>query len=186
MAPLRSPRIDPQTLAGTGKLASLRTKFVVFFSLILILTCSTLSWYFIEVRRVSMTDNLNQLGTILLTSVVNNGQFRYGALIAEDRATLREFVESLMAVEDVMYVVIRGADHIILAQQNKLVRESSGSITFTQERRYYPDEAIAEALYGEPTTAPRITRVALSKDKILMPDAGTSNSLWILSSLKEN
>ena len=186
MATLGSPRTDPWTLPGGAKLASLRTKFVVFFSLILILTCSTLSWYFIEVRRVSMTDNLNQLGTILLTSVVNNGQFRYGGLIAEDRATLREFVESLMAVDDVVYVVIRGADHIILAQQNKIVHESSGSVTFTQERRYYPDEGIAEALYGEPTTAPRITPVALSKDKILMPDAGTSNSLWILSSLKEN
>ena len=186
MATLHSPRIDHWTLPSRGKLASLRTKFVVFFSLILILTCSTLSWYFIEVRRVSMTDNLNQLGTILLTSVVNNGQFRYGGLIAEDRATLREFVESLMAVDDVVYVVIRGADHIILAQQNKIVRESSGSVTFTQERRYYPDEAIAEALYGEPTTKPLITPVALSKDKILMPDGGTSNSLWILSSLREN
>src|SRR5690348_1974056 len=180
----QTPR-DASPLTG-GKISSLRTKFVVFFSLILILTCSTLSWYFIQLRRVSMTENLNQLGTILLTSVVNNGQFRYGALIAEDRATLREFVESLMAVEDVMYVVIRGADHIILAQQNKLVRESSGSITFTQERRYYPDEAIAEDLYRAPTSTPRITPVALSKDKILMPDGGPSDSLWILSSLTDN
>ena len=154
---LQSSRIETSPLGGTGKISTLRTKFVVFFSLILILTCSTLSWYFIEVRRVSMTDNLNQLGTILLTSVVNNGQFRYGGLIAEDRATLREFIESLMAVDDVVYVVIRGADHIILAQQNKLVRESSGSVTFSQERRYYPDEAIAEGMYRQPTSAPRIT-----------------------------
>lgn len=172
--------------AGSRKLASLRTKFVVFFSLILILTCSTLSWYFIEVRRVSMTENLNQLGIILLTSVVNNGQFRYGGLIAEDRATLREFVESLMAVDDVVYVVIRGADHIILAQQNKIVRESSGSVTFSQERRFYPNEAIAEQLYRSPTNVPQITPVALSKDKILIPDEGTSNTMWILSSLSEN
>lgn len=172
--------------AGSRKLASLRTKFVIFFSLILILTCSTLSWYFIEVRRVSMTENLNQLGIILLTSVVNNGQFRYGGLIAEDRATLREFVDSLMAVDDVVYVVIRGADHIILAQQNKIVRESSGSVTFSQERRYYPEEAIAERLYRSPTNVPHITPVALSKDKILIPDEGTSNTMWILSSLNEN
>ena len=147
MATVQSTRIDTSPAPGARKLASLRTKFVVFFSLILILTCSTLSWYFIQVRRVSMTENLNQLGTILLTSVVNNGQFRYGALIAEDRATLREFVESLMTVEDVVYVVIRGADHIILAQQNKLVRESSGNLTFSQERRYYPEDAIVEELY---------------------------------------
>jgi two-component system, sensor histidine kinase and response regulator len=183
---LQSTRIDPAHLAAGGPFASIRTKFVVFFSLILILTSSALSWYFIEVRRASMTDNLNQLGTILLTSVVNNGQFRYGGLIAEDRATLHEFVESLMAVDDVVYVVIRGADHIILAQQNKIVRESSGSITFTQERRYYPDEAIAEEMYRQPTSTPRITRVALSNDKILVPDGGTSSPMWVLSSLTES
>src|SRR6187551_3134359 len=183
--PMTSPQSTLQ-LSGLGKLASIRTKFVVFFSLILILTSSALSWYFIEVRRVSMTENLNQLGTILLTSVVSNGQFRYTGLIAEDRATLREFVESLMAVEDVVYVVIRGADHIILAQQNKIVRESSGSLTFSQERRYYPDEAIAEELYRHPTNAPMITPVVLSKDKILLPDSGTSNTIWILSSLTDS
>ena len=172
---------------STGRRATLRSKFLIFFSLILILTSSTLSWYFIEVRRVSMTDNLNQLGTILLTSVVNNGQFRYGGLIAEDRTTLREFVESLMAIEDVVYVVIRGADHIILAQQNRLIQESSGgSITFSQERRFYPDEAIAEALYRQPASTPHITPVALSKDKIFIPGGGTSDPVWILSSLKDN
>ena len=183
---LQSARIDPLSMAFGGKLASIRTKFVVFFSLILILTSSALSWYFIEARRVSMTDNLNQLGIILLTSVVNNGQFRYGGLIAEDRATLREFVESLMAVDDVVYVVIRGADHMILAQQNKLVRESSGSVTFSQERRYYPEETIAETLYDRPSAQPHITPVALTQDKILVPDSGTSDPLWILSSLTEN
>jgi signal transduction histidine kinase len=183
--PMTSPQSTPQ-LSGLGKLASIRTKFVVFFSLILILTSSALSWYFIEVRRVSMTENLNQLGTILLTSVVNNGQFRYGGLIAEDRATLQQFVESLMAIDDVVYVVIRGADHIILAQQNKIVRESLGSVTFTQERRFYPDETIAEELYREPASAPSITPVALSQNKILVPNGGTSNPIWILSSLTEN
>ncbi|HZH49602.1 MAG TPA: hypothetical protein VFD86_07510, partial [Nitrospira sp.] len=164
---------------GLGKLASLRTKFVMFFSLILILACSTLSWYFIDAKRHSMIEDLNQLGTILLTSVVNNGQFRYGGLIAEDRATLRQFTESLMAVDDVVYVVIRGADHLILAQQNKLVKESSGSVTFTQERRFYPEESIAETLYAKPITTPSITPIAQS--------AGSgSDALWILSPLTEN
>ena len=171
---------------GLGKLASLRTKFVMFFSLILILACSTLSWYFIDAKRHSMIEDLNQLGTILLTSVVNNGQFRYGGLIAEDRATLRQFTESLMAVDDVVYVVIRGADHLILAQQNKLVKESSGSVTFTQERRFYPEESIAETLYAKPITTPSITPIAQSADKILIPTGSGSDALWILSPLTEN
>ena len=178
-------RINTRPTVGLGMLASLRTKFVLFFSLILIVATSILTWYFIESKRMSMTENLNQLGTILLTSVVNNGQFRFGALMAEDAVTLRQFTESLMAVDDVVYVVIRGADHDILAQQNKLPRESSGSITFTQERRFYPEESLAEALYGDPRETPLITPMALSPDKILVPHSG-SDKLWIFSPLTEN
>lgn len=167
MDPASGP--SPPLSGRPMRFVSLRTKFMVLFGAILILSCSTLTWYFVEGRRQLLTANLHRLGTILLTSVVNNGQFRYGALIAEDRATLQHFVESLIAVEDVVYVVIRGADGMILAQQNKLVRESSGSLTFTQERRYYPDERITRDLYTAPITAPRITLLRLSDDKILVP-----------------
>lgn len=162
------------SLMTTLRFVSLRTKFVVFFALILIVTCSTLSWYFLDSRRVFMTDSLHQLGRILITSIVNNGQFRYGALIAEDRMTLQQFTESLIALDDVVYVVIRGADGMILAQQNKLVRESPGNLTFTQERRYYPDEQIALRLYEAPVTVPLITPVRLSPDKILVTDIDSS------------
>ncbi|HKE61708.1 MAG TPA: ATP-binding protein [Nitrospira sp.] len=130
-----------------------------------------------------MRENLDQLGTILLTSVVNNNSFRYGAVIGEDRERLREFTESLMAIDDVVYVVIRGTEHLILAQQNKLVKVSLGSITFSQERRFYPDESIAEALYREPSETPLITPLALSEEKLLVPASGES---WILSPLKDN
>ena len=178
----RPTAAPPTPLPGpVARFAGLRTKFMVFFGLILILTCSTLTWYFVESRSALLTENLHRLGAILLTSVANNGQFRYGALIAEDRATLLHFTESLIALDDVAYVVIRGADGMILAQQNKLVRESSGSLTLTQERRYYPDEAIARALYRDPVATPRITPVVLSADKILIPQAGMSNRLSAFS-----
>lgn len=167
---------------SASRFVSLRTKFVAFFSLILIVACSTLTWYFIETRRAAMIQDLQQLGTILLTSVVNNGQFRYGGLIAEDRATLRQFTESLMAVEDVVYVVIRGADHMILAQQNKLVKESSGSLTFSQERRLYPDEQLALEVAQTPITVPRMTPVSLSKEHMtLLPSSAEEERSWLLS-----
>ena len=76
----KSPMPLPRT-----RFLSLRTKFVLFFSLILVIACSTLSWYYVEERREAMTDNLQQLGTILLTSVVRNEHFRYAGLVAEDR-----------------------------------------------------------------------------------------------------
>src|SRR5215510_11809352 len=178
--------IDTMRTGALRKFSSLRTKFVLFFSLILILSGTTLSWYFIESRRASMRENLDQLGTILLTSVVNNNQFRYGAVIGEDRDRLREFTDGLMAIDDVVYVVIRGTDRLILAQQNKLVKESLGSITFSQERRFYPDESIAEALYEQPTDNPLITPLALSAEKILVSSDRVSEGPWILSPLKDN
>ena len=186
--PMTALRSQPDSMhtGGLRKFSSLRTKFVLFFSLILILSGTILSWYFIESRRASMRENLDQLGTILLTSVVNNNQFRYGAVIGEDRDRLREFTESLMAIDDVVYVVIRGTDHLILAQQNKLVKESLGSMTFSQERRFYPDESIAEALYQQPTDNPVITPLALSAEKILVSTDRVSERPWILSPLKDN
>ena len=66
----RNPESRP-----TGRFFGLRMKFVVLFSMILIMTCSSLSWYFIETRRQAMTDNLEELGTILLTNTVRNEHF---------------------------------------------------------------------------------------------------------------
>lgn len=180
-----SPAVTTPPPLARGRFIGLRTKFLLFFSLILIVTSSTLSWYFIQTRRAAMTAELHELGTILLTSLVSNGQFRYGALIAEDRATLRQFVESLMAADEVVYVVIRGADHMILAQQNKLVNESSGSLTFSQERRFYPDERIADALYGSQISTPQMTRVTLSPEKILVP-ADHAGSMGLRSLFESN
>ncbi len=164
-------------LASPFRFVSLRTKFVVFFGLILILSCSTLTWYFVESRRALMTEHLQHLGGLLLTNVVNNGQFRYGALIAEDRQTLEQFMESLMALDDVVYVVVRGADGIILAQQNKLAPDSPANLTFTQERRLYPDESIALRLYETPVTSPLITPVRQSSERILVADSSQSDRL---------
>ncbi len=64
----------PTSLPSKG-FPSLRTKFVLFFTIILAIACSTLSWYFIENRREAMADNLQQLGTILLANVVRNEHF---------------------------------------------------------------------------------------------------------------
>lgn len=180
------PNARPGLPQSAGlRFVSLRTKFVVFFSLILILSCSALSGYFLETRRAVMIDNLHRLGNILLASVVNNRQFRFGGLIAEDRATLQQFTDSLIAVEDVVYVVIRGADGQILAQQNKLVRESPKSPTAAQERRYYPDEQIAHALYRMPVSAPHITPVAFSEADILVPKTVSDEGFFSFSPLKE-
>lgn len=83
----------PPPGAPSKRFISLRTKFVVFFSLILVLTCSTLSWYFVEIRRAAMLETLHRLGTILLTNIAHNNHFRFAGLIAEDQTTLQQYIE---------------------------------------------------------------------------------------------
>ena len=151
----------PMPLPTSGFL-SLRTKFVLFFSLILIIACSTLSWYYIEERREAMTNNLQQLGTILLTSVVSNDGFRYAGLVAEDHVTLQQFIDSLVAVQDVVYVVITRPDGTVLAQYTKGARQSSSSLVRSVGHPLYPDSQIAKQLFHIIEHAPQITRLPIS------------------------
>jgi len=158
--PLKDPLV-PTPLPTQGFL-SLRTKFVLFFSLILIIACSALSWYYVIERREAMTNNLRQLGTILLTSVVDNAGFRYAGLVAEDRATLQQFIDSLVAVQDVVYVVITRSDGTVLAQYSKGTRQSSSSLVRSASYPLYPDSQIAKQLFASASTAPQITRLPIT------------------------
>ena len=150
------------TPVPANRFLSLRTKFVLFSSLILITACVTLSWYIIEIRRAAMTNNLQQLGTILLTSVVRNEHFHYAGLIAEDHATLQQFIGGLVAVEEVVYVVITGADGNVLARHTKGVRQSSSSLVRSVDHPLYPDSQIAKQLFRSSSTNPLMTRLSTS------------------------
>src|SRR4249920_1463526 len=124
--PLHPPEEPGVSVALPSKgFPNLRTKFVLLFSVILAIACSTLSWFYVEERRTAMAGTLEQLGTILLTSVAGNDTFRYAGLVAGDRATLQQFMEGLMDVQDVVYVVITGSDGIVLAKNTKGSRQSS-------------------------------------------------------------
>ncbi len=159
-SPTEEP-ITPLPLPTHGFL-SLRTKFVLFFTLILIIACSTWSWYYVVERRAAMTDNLQQLGTVLLASVVNNAGFRYAGLVAEDRATLQHFIDSLVAVQDVVYVVITRSDGTVLAQYTKGARRSSSSLVRSIDYPLYPDSQIAKRLFQSSSATPQITRLPIS------------------------
>ena len=151
----------PMPLPRHGFL-SLRTKFVLFFSLILVLACSTLSWYYVAERRTAMADNLQQLGTILLTSVVHNEHFQYAGLVAEDRTTLQQFIDGLVAVQDVVYVVVTRSDGTVLAQYTKGSRQSSDSLARSLDHPLYPDSRIAAPLFQSSNPLPRMTPISLS------------------------
>ena len=159
-SPMEQPR--PLVALPARGFPSIRTKFVLFFIFILIIACSTLSWYYVEERRAAMTGNLQQLGTILLTSVVRNEHFQYAGLVGEDRATLQQFIEGLVAVQDVVYVVITGSDGNVLAQYTKGARQSSASLVRSEDHPLYPDRQISKQLFQSSSTTPLMTRLSIS------------------------
>ncbi len=162
----------------------LRLKFVLLFSVILIATCSSLSWYFIETRRTTMTDSLQELGTILLTNTVRNDHFRIGGIVLEDPETLDQFMRSLMAIDHVDYVMIMASDGRILDQQSKRTRKLSSSSPETLQQPIYPDDSIPESLLLAPLTAPVITRFVISSEQQLVPQNESSD--WLLPFLVRN
>jgi signal transduction histidine kinase/HAMP domain-containing protein len=139
----------------------LRPKFVLFFSLILIIVCSTLSGYYVETRREAMTNNLQQLGRILLTSVVRNEHFQYAGIVAEDHATLQQFIDGLLAVQEVVYVVITRPDGTVLAQHSKGSRQSSADLVRSVDHPLYPEPQIVNRLFQSPNATPLVTELTL-------------------------
>ncbi|NWF71551.1 MAG: HAMP domain-containing protein [Nitrospirae bacterium] len=162
-----TPCYPPETSVASIPLrpkgfVSLGTKLVSLFSLILIVACASLSWYFIEIRRAAMTTNLQQLGTILLTSVAHNEHFQYAGLVGEDRATLQQFIDGLMAVEEVVYVVVTGVDGNVLARHTKGTRQTSASLVRAVDQPQYPDSQIAKPLFQSPSSTPLMTHLLIS------------------------
>lgn len=175
-------RHDPAS-GSAVRFFGLRIKFVLFFSLILIMTCSSLSWYFVEKRRQAMTDNLEELGTILLNNTVRNDHFRIAGIVLEDPMTLDQFVQSLMTIDHVVYVVIVAADGRTLTRQTKRTQRPPSESPQNTAQPIYPNDRISESLLRAPLIAPLMTRLMLSANQSLVPQNGSSD--WLLSFLAQ-
>lgn len=156
----------------------LRLKFVLLFSLILIVTCSTLSWYFLETRHEAMTTNLEEMGIILLTNTVRNDHFRVAGIVLEDRTTLDQFLQSLMSIDHVVYVIITGSDGHLLSRQSKRMQEIGRTPSFVPPSPIYPDDQLSDSLTHIPLTTPLITRLVWSSDHKLIPQQTASD--WLV------
>ena len=156
----------------------LRLKFVLLFSLILIVTCSTLSWYFLETRHEAMTTNLEEMGIILLTNTVRNDHFRVAGIVLEDRTTLDQFLQSLMSIDHVVYVIITGSDGHRLSRQSKRMQEIGRTPSFVPPSPIYPDDQLSDSLTHIPLTTPLITRLVWSSDHTLIPPQTASD--WLV------
>lgn len=133
---------------------SLRTKLVLFISLIIIGVCSGLSWYFIHLQAETMTRALTETGTILVKNLAHNS--RYAAII-EDRVVLEEYIAGVLESEEVVYAVITAANGSVLASATKGRLSGRNGITRVSEDSLYPSRALTERLFDSTTPAPAMT-----------------------------
>lgn len=133
---------------------SLRTKLVLFISLIIIGVCSGLSWYFIHLQAETMTRALTETGTILVKNLAHNS--RYAAII-EDRVVLEEYIAGVLESEEVVYAVITAANGSVLASATKGRLSGRNGITRVSEDSLYPSRTLTERLFDSATPAPAMT-----------------------------
>jgi signal transduction histidine kinase len=119
---------------------SLRTKLIVFVSLIIVGVCSGLGWYFIQQRVAMMHRSLIDTGTILAKNLAYNSRH---LLFIEDLEGLGKLIDGVMEVEDVVYVVITGPEG------KQLAAKSKGHL--------YPDPALVKRLLESSSSEPVIT-----------------------------
>ncbi|MBA5874968.1 MAG: GAF domain-containing protein [Nitrospira sp. CR1.2] len=176
------PTAPPFLRSGPGRFISLRTKFVLFFSLILVVTCAGMSWYFIHSKRVAMTEQVRDLGVILSKNLVHN--VRYGIII-EERAMLEQFMTGVLGVEEVVYVRITGADGHVLAEKSKGTLTSPLGTRRSSDRPFYPSLDIATSLIRAPGSEPTITHLRLTASGPLPVREGGSALFLSSSGLQE-
>ena len=130
-------------LRKTGRFFSLRTKFVLFISLIIVAVCSTLSWYFIEQRREFMTDTLTNTGRILAKNLAYNSR---NAVFLEDQVSLGQLIDGVLEVDEVVYVIVTGPEGKILAARSKGALTGDKELSRSASIALYPDGSLAQSL----------------------------------------
>jgi len=109
---------------------------------------------------------------------VRNDHFRIAGVVLEDRATLEQFIQSLLAIDHVVYVMISASDGRILDRQSKRMRRTASGSHPTMEQPLYPDDKISESLLRAPLTAPLMTKLEFSSKHTLVAQDPSSD--WLL------
>src|ERR1043165_5953281 len=141
---------------------SLRTKLVLFISLIIVGVSPGISWYFIQHRAAAMSRALIETGTILVKNLAHNSRY---AVITEDRIDLEQYVAGVMEDEEVVYAIITSADGTVLAKSSKRLLTESQVRPGAQDSSLYPDPTIFQRVAAAGVREPTITRLVTSEGR---------------------
>lgn len=155
--------MSPPKDKSNGLFMSLRTKLVLFISLIITMVCSGLSWYFVQQQAKSMTSALLETGAIVAKNLAHNSRY---AVIIEDKTDLQQFIDGVLEDEEVVYAMVIGSDGKPLVAGSKGVLEHQQSLTRSPSVSLYPDERLAREALSSTSLDPIVTPFAVSQGKL--------------------
>jgi len=150
-----------QTASSRG-FVSLRTKLVLFISLIIVGVCSGISWYFIQQQTSAMSRALIETGTILVKNLAHNSRY---AVITEDRVDLEQYVAGVMEDEEVVYAMITSPDGTVLAKSSKRLLTDAQLPPGSHDASLYPDPSLFQRVLTAGGREPTITRFVASEGR---------------------
>ena len=97
-------------------LSSLQTKLSVVTALIVIVSCTALSWFFIDREIASMAEGLEQNGALVAHNLAETSRH---PVFAGDQERLQRLIQGALTSEHVAYVLILSRDGRLLSAEGK-------------------------------------------------------------------
>ncbi len=164
------PPIDP---AGRSPgFLSLRTKFSLFVSIVIILVCTGLSGFLIQQEAQIMKGSLLNTGKILVKTLSKVSTNR---LIIQDIDYLETMLEGALSAKEVVYAMVKDQNGKVLVAKSEGTLTDITHLTRDKEQPFFPDNTITIDFINEhpqhPKTEPFITvlQTSTSKNGTLSP-----------------
>lgn len=142
--PIQPPSPLPTEPAGMPRgFLTLRAKFSLFVSLVIVLACSSLSGYLIQQEAEVMKDALLKTGTILVKTL---NKVSVNRLIIQDTHYLESMLDGALSATEVVYVIARDQDGKVLVGKSKGKLVDTTKLTRDDTRPLFPDDSLTDEL----------------------------------------
>ncbi|MDR4484101.1 MAG: ATP-binding protein [Nitrospirales bacterium] len=143
-----SPLRTESTPMARGFL-TLRAKFSLFVSLVIVLACSSLSGYLIQQEAEAMKGALLKTGIILVKTL---NRVSVNRLIIQDTHYLETMLDGALSAPEVIYAIARDQNGHMLVGKSKGKLVNTTRLTRDETRPIFPDDSLTEGLL---TSAPQ-------------------------------
>ncbi|MCA9451506.1 MAG: hypothetical protein KC584_02595, partial [Nitrospira sp.] len=122
---------------------SLRAKFSLFVSLVIVLACSSLSGYLIQQEAEVMKGALLKTGMILVKTL---NKVSVNRLIIQDTHYLEAMLDGALSAPEVIYAIARDQQGHVLVRKTKGKLVDTTKLTRDETQPIFPDDSLTEGL----------------------------------------